>query len=99
MGVPYYSDEELIASYEYKTNQKGAKPTVKEINKDPYIPDYSTYYRRFGGEKEIIKKSSFNYEILSKINKICNDCQYDPKNCGKKPYECLEEAKEYFVKD
>ncbi|MGM0438759.1 MAG: hypothetical protein ACQEQD_10875 [Bacillota bacterium] len=99
MGVNYYSDEELIAFYEDKTIEKGAKPTVKEINQDPYIADYSTFYRRFGGEKEIIDQSKIPYEVLKEIRKICNDCQYNSEECGRKPYQCLKGAEEYFQKE
>jgi len=96
MGAPTYSEEELIKLYENKIFEKGRKVYVKEIDNDPNLPAYSTFYRRFGGEKEIIKKSSFNYKCLNKLSKICDDCLYDPKDCGNKPIECYKEVTNYF---
>ena len=96
MGAPSYSEEELIYLYETKTKEKGAKLLVREINEDPHLPAYSTLYRRIGGEKEIIKRSSFTYDYLTKIQRICNDCQYQTETCGYKAIECLKGAPDYF---
>ena len=92
-----YSREYLVASYLRKSRELGRPPTVKEINQDPEMASYWSYYRHIGLKEEICQMLNIS-NIPSTIYRLfCADCVFDRESCKKNPFECAKEAELYFT--
>ena len=91
-----YSDEELVYLYREKIKRDKKIPTPREINEDPELPFYSTFYRKIGGEKEIWEKVDIKKDYDKLNSRLCLDCVHDPRACNRVYKDCKKEAKLYF---
>lgn len=91
-----YDDNYLLKTYRQKAESLGRAPTSKELNDDPHLPYYSTFYRRLGTRKEICIRLGLSCISQAKINALCFHCPREPETCQEKQAECAEKAKSYY---
>ena len=96
----YYSRKYLIKKYMEKAEEIEDIPTVENIERDPDMPSYRTYKRRFGDLDKVMELKEVRDKFKNKndINKlICEFCVKDPQKCGRDVAECRKEA-DLFLK-
>ncbi len=70
-----YRREDLVESYLRKSKELGRPPTVKEINQDPRMASYWSYYRHIGLKDDIcqlLNISNIPSTIISSL--LCRLC-------------------------
>ncbi|RCW44737.1 homing endonuclease associated repeat-containing protein [Halanaerobium sp. MA284_MarDTE_T2] len=91
----HYSRKYLIKKYVEKAEKIKDIPSVKNIEKDPDMPSYRTYKRRFGDLDKVkeLKKVRDRFKNKNKIDRlICEFCVKNPRNCDRDVEECKKEA-------
>ena len=83
-----YRREDLVESYLRKYRELGRPPTVKEINQDPKMASYWSYYRHIGLKDEICQQLNISNIPSSIYHLFCADCVFDRSSCNKNPFEC-----------
>ncbi len=91
-----YDDNYLLETYKQKAEKLGRAPTSKELDNDPLLPYYSTYYKRLGTREEICRKLGISCISKAKINALCGHCPREPEICGEKQSECAEKAHSFY---
>lgn len=61
------SNKEMINDLIWFAEMKGANPTVKEMNRFPWVTNSHSYRQRFGSWKKAIEKAGLNNNDLSKF--------------------------------
>jgi hypothetical protein len=72
-----YTEEELYEMLWQKAEEIEKIPTAREINSDPFLPNYEVFVECFGNfrESEKLKEPVEKFSRLNKINVcFCNDC-------------------------
>ena len=86
-----------MESYLRKYRELGRPPTVKEINQDPKMASYWSYYRHIGLKDEICQLLNISNIPSTIYHLFCADCVFDRRSCNKNPFDCAKEAELYFT--
>ncbi|MGM0602064.1 MAG: hypothetical protein ACQESS_01985 [Bacillota bacterium] len=93
------SAELLKKLYIKKAKEMMKPPGVRDINKDPELPDYKVFHEYLGNPKkcEDLQEVVEHYRKIHIENRdLCKDCSHDKENCGRDVRQCRKEATLYF---
>jgi hypothetical protein len=105
MNAEKYTEEELYKLLWKKAEKIEKVPGAREINSDPFLPDYEVFTACFGNfrKSKRLRELVEKFTDLSRKNRcFCNDCPRDENKCKRDVRDCKakltnNELRLYFI--